>query len=143
MYRVDVRLSRLALNHGITYTRYVDDLALSGGLRLLALRRLIERIVQEEGFKINPEKFRTMLSGSRQVITGIVVNEKLNLPREQRDAIRRMVAEVTSRRRRPKEAIDSVRGKLSWLSTVNPGKAVRLRVRTGIARFDASNYRHP
>jgi RNA-directed DNA polymerase len=141
MHRVDVRLSRLALRHGFAYTRYVDDIAVSGSWRLLDFRRLIQRIVEEEGFRINPAKIKTMTAGTRQVVTGIVVNEKLNLPKDQFNSIRRQVSEVISSRLRSSVRVDSVRGKLSWLGSVNAGKATRLRLRLARAQSRTSSRR--
>ncbi|HTS13970.1 MAG TPA: reverse transcriptase family protein [Candidatus Limnocylindrales bacterium] len=125
MYRVDVRILRLARLHGFAYTRYVDDLAISGGWRLLDFRRLVQRIVQEEGFRINPAKVKTMPAHTRQVVTGLIVNEKLNLPREQRDEMRRRAVHLD------RLGIDpaTVRGQLAWFSSINPQKAIRLRGR--------------
>lgn len=124
MYRVDRRLTRLARQQGFAYTRYLDDLALSGSWRLLDFRRLVRRIIEGEGFIINPAKVRTMTAGGRQVVTGVVVNEKLNLPREQRDLIRR---QVLSSRTQSGTAFERMRGQLAWLSSVNPQQASRLR----------------
>jgi RNA-directed DNA polymerase len=56
MARVDGRLQRLAVLHQFAYTRYIDDLTLSGGKRLLGFRSLICTVVEEEGFLVNPEK---------------------------------------------------------------------------------------
>jgi len=128
MYRVDVRISTLARQNGFAYTRYVDDLTLSGSRRLLDFRGLIQRIVEEEGFRLNPAKLKTMLSGGRQTVTGIVVNQKLNLPREKRTEIRRQVVEASSRHPTPFR-ITRIRGQLAWLSYINPEKADRLRRR--------------
>jgi retron-type reverse transcriptase len=132
MKRVDVRLETLARLHGFAYTRYVDDLTLSGHWRLLGFRRLIQRIIEQAGFRINPMKVRTMDAGMRQVVTGIVVNDKLNLPREKRDSIRREVFALHSVSARREIELGKVRGKLSWFASVNPDQALRLRNRAGL-----------
>jgi RNA-directed DNA polymerase len=129
MYRVDMRQSCMARQNGFAYTRYIDDLALSGSRRLLDFRGMVQRIVEEQGFTINPAKIRTMPASTRQVVTKIVVNQKLNLPRERYISIRRRVAEVASSPTRPSPDIDVIRGQLSWLSSVNPKKGLRLRCR--------------
>jgi RNA-directed DNA polymerase len=127
MTRVDVRLARLVACNGFAYTRYVDDLTLSGSLRLLDFRRLIVRIVEEEGFHVNPQKLRTMHSGERQIVTGLVVNTKLNIPREQRREIRRNVLMFSRYGEQQQAAMRaSVRGKLSWVSSVNSALAYKL-----------------
>jgi RNA-directed DNA polymerase len=96
--RVDVRLRPLAMKNGLSYTRYGDDLTLSGNARLLGFRGLIRRIVEEEGFSINPNKVRTMRAGSRQTVTKLVVNERINLPREKRTDLRRRILKLVSSR---------------------------------------------
>jgi RNA-directed DNA polymerase len=127
MVRIDARLVKLARCNGFAYTRYVDDLTFSGNARLLDFRKLIVRIVEEERFCINPQKLRTMHSGERQIVTGLIVNTKLNIPREQRRAIRRNVVAFSRYGERQKAATrDSVRGQLSWVSFVNAALAFRL-----------------
>jgi RNA-directed DNA polymerase len=131
MTRVDVRLQSLANQHGFSYTRYVDDLTLSGSERILDFRRLIQRVVLEEGFLIRQEKLRTMHSGMRQVVAGIVVNRKPNLTREQRLLIRRELLDFRQSRGRVRVLGAGLRGKLSWLSHVNPELGSRLSNRVG------------
>jgi RNA-directed DNA polymerase len=135
LYRVDRRVTSLARQNGFAYTRYVDDLSLSGSLRLLDFRSLIQRIVEEEGFTVNVAKIKTMGSGSRQTVTGIVVNDRLNLPREKQTSIRRQVASAAVRCERSPIAIRSVYGQLSWLSAVNREKAARLRRRVPVLKY--------
>jgi RNA-directed DNA polymerase len=127
MMRVDVRLQTLANKQGFAYTRWVDDLILSGNRRLLDFRRLVQRIVTEEGFVIKPDKMRTMHSGMRQIVAGVVVNRKPNVPKEERDLIRRGVLQL--RRRGESGSFDRIRGKISWLSQVNPTLGSRLAKR--------------
>lgn len=131
MLRVDMRLRELSRQQGFAYTRYVDDLALSGSRRLLSFRKLIVRIVENEGFRVNSAKIRTMDSGMRQVVTGIVVNRKPNLAREQRDEIRRNLMQFISTPKRFRTNEAEIYGQLSWLSSVNVhlGKRLGMRLR--------------
>lgn len=129
MTRIDVRLRKLASQQGFKYTRFVDDLTLSGSRRLLDFRRLVVRIVEEEGFRINPSKIRTMHSGMRQEVTGVIVNRKLNLSREERDRIRQNVIRFASTPKRFRTDEDRIRGQLSWLSCVNAPLGRRLKAR--------------
>jgi RNA-directed DNA polymerase len=131
MTRVDIRLSSLAHKWRFDYTRFVDDLAFSGPWRLLSFRNLIKRIVVDEGYQINPIKIRTMDAGARQVVAGIVVNSKLNLPRENRRAIRAQTLRFASTPKRLRRNVNQLRGKLSWLSSVNPALGRQLTERAG------------
>ena len=60
--RIDRRILRLEEIHGFNYTRWVDDLTFSGGIETFELRNLLRRIVEDEGFKVKPEKILTMLA---------------------------------------------------------------------------------
>lgn len=127
MVRVDMRVATLARRYGFAYTRYVDDLTLSGTPRLLDFRNLVVKIVEEEGFRINP--LLTMHSGERQVVTGLVVNAKLNIPREKRTLIRRNVLNFSNVRGSETSNLHSIQGQISWVSSVNPVLGVRLKKR--------------
>ena len=84
--RLDVRLQGLALKYGFTYTRYADDLSFSvkgaASENLTKLLGNVRRIIKDEGFVIHPDKLRVMRRGSRQEVTGVVVNQKPNICRK-------------------------------------------------------------
>jgi retron-type reverse transcriptase len=79
---LDRRLAGLARSRGFHYSRYADDMTFSSNdSRLPALLPFIRQIVGEEGFEVRERKTRVARSGARQVVTGLVVNERVNLPR--------------------------------------------------------------
>ncbi len=91
-YRLDCRLAGLARWANADYTRYADDLVFSGDDNF---RRMINRfrlfvsvIAIEEGFTVNHRKTSVMTSSNRQLVTGLVLNEKLNVPREEFDRLK-------------------------------------------------------
>ena len=89
---LDMRLSGLSEELDANYTRYADDLALSGGetlrRRVDAVRDLVTAIAGEEGFEINARKTRVMHRSDRQVLTGIIVNDKPNIGRREYDRLK-------------------------------------------------------
>jgi hypothetical protein len=89
---LDLRLDELAKSMEGQYTRYADDLAISGGellrRRIGSVSALITGIAVEEGFDINHRKTRSMYRSDRQVLTGVVVNEKPNVPRQDFDRLK-------------------------------------------------------
>ena len=91
-FRLDCRLAGLARKAGINYTRYADDLIFSGDHQfeesLARFRILVCGIVLNEGFSIRRRKTRVMRSGSRQEVTGIVVNRHPNVPRDEFDRLK-------------------------------------------------------
>ena len=90
--RLDARLGGLAEANKGTYTRYADDLTFSfpkaEGLNLGRFRWWVDQVCQQEGFTINQQKFRVIRDSQRQVVTGIVVNDKPQVPRELRRELR-------------------------------------------------------
>lgn len=84
-HTVDQCLDSLSDNWDCTYTRYADDLAFSGEKRFTAQDlEEVRTIIEDGGFKIHPRKSRIVGSGGRQIIAGIVVNERGLPPREMR-----------------------------------------------------------
>jgi RNA-directed DNA polymerase len=82
-YKLDCRFKTIATKMNINYTRYADDLSFSindnpGNSNKLIQRLLwqVKTVVKEEGFTIHPDKVKIMAKGTRQEVTGIVVNKK-------------------------------------------------------------------
>ncbi len=81
--RLDYKLVKLAKEYHCFYTRYADDITFScdkNRFKEEFLNKLDESI-KSEGFLINEKKSRIQKKAVRQEVTGITVNEKLNLPR--------------------------------------------------------------
>ena len=93
---LDSQLSMLAKKNGCTYTRYVDDITFSSNKsvfpRAIARKRMLtinkedwviggdlKEIVSSSGFIVNPKKCRMQNSQSRQEVTGLIVNKKVNV----------------------------------------------------------------
>jgi len=94
--RLDSRLNGIALKLGWTYTRYADDLSFSaddgegdaanggGGAATKQIGYLLARvrhIAQDEGFAVNETKTRVQRRQNRQLVTGIVVNDRPGVDR--------------------------------------------------------------
>lgn len=90
--RLDRRIESLVSGYQITYTRYADDLTFSSDKPFENgfLSRLDE-IIKAEGFTINLEKVRLQLKNSRQEVTGLTVNEKVNVTQQFIREIRAML----------------------------------------------------
>ena len=132
-YGLDVRLAGLARNLDATYTRYADDLTFSGDARIApVLYRAVPDIVQGCGFRLNPAKTRIQPHTSRQMVTGIVVNQHLNLPRPDYDILKATIHHLT-RKDDPRRAdvvfLNHLSGRIAWLEQINPVKGARLRDR--------------
>lgn len=80
--RLDKRLSSLASKHSASYSRYADDIAISGGNEITKLATLVKLIIDDEGFATNDKKYRVQFRHQRQKVTGLIVNTKARVPRE-------------------------------------------------------------
>lgn len=106
---MDVHLARLAQKHRIHYTRYADDLTFSTNLSTFpgaVAARLpngdwqvgaeLAHLLKISGFLINPSKTRMQYRTSRQEVTGLVVNQKVNVSSDYRRTVRAMVHRLFS-----------------------------------------------
>lgn len=82
---VDNQLTNLAEEWECEYTRYADDLIFSGNTMFTKTHKLhATKIIRGAGFNINTRKTRIIGSGGRQVVAGLVANEKGLPPRQKR-----------------------------------------------------------
>lgn len=84
---LDYSLLKVAKEFRLDYTRYADDLSFSTNDKNFLQRfdHFMMRIsaeIQRAGFTINENKTRLMYRDSKQVVTGLVVNKKINVERE-------------------------------------------------------------
>ncbi|MBD3842320.1 MAG: translation initiation factor IF-2 N-terminal domain-containing protein, partial [Campylobacterales bacterium] len=84
-HRLDKKLLELAKAYNVKYTRYADDMTFSSDHNVYQknsefLQKLFS-IIQSENFKINPKKIRLQKRGYKQEVTGLIVNEKINVSR--------------------------------------------------------------
>ncbi|SHF03594.1 RNA-directed DNA polymerase [Seinonella peptonophila] len=96
--RLDQRLSGLAEKENFIYSRYADDLTFSTSdqqdRRVGALLQTVRQIIHFEGFQPNEAKTRILRKSRRQRVTGIVVNEKANLSRQDQRRFRAILHNV-------------------------------------------------
>lgn len=83
---VDIRVLKLAKRYRLDYTRYADDLTFStNDLNFIKRKEKFLKELSEEiaraGFSINENKTRLSYLNSRQEVTGLVVNDKVNVVR--------------------------------------------------------------
>lgn len=73
---VDFSLLRLSQKFNATYSRYGDDLTFSSNSNLDRLGQLLVPMVRKAGFQLSLKKTRHSHNYERQLVTGVVVNEK-------------------------------------------------------------------
>ncbi|WP_139978526.1 reverse transcriptase family protein [Nocardioides litoris] len=135
-YRLDVRLSALARAWGGRYTRYADDLAFSGdrgwGRGTSRLLDAIEEVVVDEGFRVHPRKTAVMPRAGRQVLGGLVVNDRPRVPRAEVDRLRailhncRLHGPASQDRDGHPAFAAHLRGRIAWVAQHDPARGERL-----------------
>lgn len=92
---MDARLSALANKIGATYTRYADDMTFSFAeddrYKINSAILSTKKIVSKYGYYLHQDKkLRIYRQHNRQMVTGLVVNQHVNLPRSIRRKLRAM-----------------------------------------------------
>jgi hypothetical protein len=107
-------------------------------LRPERLAAAVAAIAADEGLRVQPDKTRVQRAHQRQLVTGIVVNARPNLAREEYDALKALLhnavrfGPASQNRDRHPAFRDHLLGRIGWLQQLNPDRAARLR-----ASFDA------
>jgi RNA-directed DNA polymerase len=79
---LDHSLQAFAQSNGLFYTRYADDLTFSSDRAIQqSMIEVLRQIIVKNGFQINDKKFRLRTANRKQIVTGITVNEKVNVDR--------------------------------------------------------------
>lgn len=101
---MDISLVRLTSREGVTYSRYADDLTFSTNKQRFPSSiaaqtsdhewepgHELKRIIARSGFSFNDKKTRMQYKDSRQEVTGLTVNRKVNVPATYRYTVRAMI----------------------------------------------------
>ena len=83
---LDMRLVQISKKYKLNYTRYADDLTFSTNNKHFLAQysdfcEEIAKIIERSGFKINENKTRLQYRDSKQEVTGLTVNKKINVDR--------------------------------------------------------------
>jgi RNA-directed DNA polymerase len=82
---IDRELHLIASNSSLIYTRYADDICISGRAIPTDVYNKVIQVIEHSGFPINKEKTRILNSKARKVITGLVVSETtVRVPKKSR-----------------------------------------------------------
>jgi RNA-directed DNA polymerase len=131
--RLDRRLQGLAQSRGFVYTRYADDLTFSttDPEKLRDIGNILQgvgSIVAHEGLIVHPDKTRVLRQSQQQEVTGVVVNEKLNVDRSTLQKFRATLYQIEKDGLAGKQwgkgddVLMSIEGFANYVAMVNPDK---------------------
>jgi hypothetical protein len=122
----------MAKQYGFDYTRYADDLTFSASGESLVninnILKLTNLIVKKEDFEINENKTRVVRNYRKQEVTGIIVNEKLNISRDKLKTFRAVLYKIEKDGLQnytwgqSQDIIAAIEGFANFVAMVNPEK---------------------
>ena len=123
----DRKIVAVARGSGLSYSRYVDDLYLSGGARTVNLARTVEKIARAHQLTLHPGKRFDWGPRERHSVTNIVVNTTPSPLPEYTESVERTIArhrcgaEVLNAKQ-----IEQLLGKIAFVTSVNADIGERL-----------------
>ena len=137
---LDRRLARLGPALGARYSRYADDLTFSGSadVPVGTLTRVVAEVARDEGFHMARGKRSVRRHNERQLVCGVVVNRRPNVPRDEYDRLKAILHDAArngpayANRAHAPDFRAHLLGRIAWIVQLNPARGHRLR-----ARFDA------
>ena len=125
-------------DENIAYTRYADDITFSSNnTKIVNSLRIIENILKQYGYEINKEKTKIFRKNKRQIVTGLVVNEKVSYPRNKYMQLKAMVYNFLKENRWD---FYKIKGYLSFLYSVDKKKYDKLKDYYAIKFQNNKNY---
>ncbi|GAB2023649.1 hypothetical protein RyT2_27260 [Pseudolactococcus yaeyamensis] len=126
---MDLKILNLVKKYKLFYTRYADDLTFSTNQKTFLdnyehFFRELEYIIQKNGFKINHSKTRLLYKSQRQEVTGLLVNEKVNIKREYYRSTRSMAYRLYNNKdfyitdKRKSASIEQLSGRFDFIYQV-------------------------
>ncbi|WP_342045934.1 retron St85 family RNA-directed DNA polymerase [Bacillus sp. OTU530] len=129
MRDIDKRIAAFSRENRIRYTRYADDLTFSGDFQEGKVIKFVDSVLKSKGFAINHEKTRVRLPHQRQEVTGIIVNEKIQVSREMRRELRKNIyyikkygldSHLMTVKREKYEYLKHLLGTANYIYSINP-----------------------
>ena len=127
---MDKRLYKLCQEYGYKYTRYADDIAISGAFISPTIIDVVSSIIENCGFEVNKKKTRLYGEKGNKIITGIsLANNEMRVPRDYRRGLEQEIyyilkygydAHVKRNKIRKSNYLQSIIGKLNFWLMVEP-----------------------
>lgn len=89
--QIDLEILKYTENRELTYSRYADDITISGDIDIQNYICEIKEIISKYGFKINENKTHIMKNNYRKIVTGLVVSDKVRVPRKFKRKLRQEI----------------------------------------------------
>lgn len=130
----DEYIGRYCEDRKISYTRYCDDLTFSGDFNIKNLKNKVKVFLEEMGYNLNEKKTKVIRNNNRQLVTGIIVNKKINIMKEYKRKIRQEMYYIKKygldshckHLKKDKEKyLNSIIGRINYCLEINPNNELK------------------
>lgn len=148
MIPVDNALAEYCKTKQIRYTRYADDMTFSGEFDENRLIEFATKVLAELKLKLNEGKSSVMKQNVRQIVTGVIVNEKIQVPKSVRNNIRLemyylkkkgLAEHLKFTKNNKSNYIDHLEGKINHALHINPDDNELLIYKEYLKKFHNSH----
>ena len=135
LFQFDEQMTRRCAELGLSYTRYADDMTISGDEKehiKIAIKFANKSLNTDFGLKLKREKIRIARFSGQQRVTGIVVNEAPRPPRKFRREVRAALHNASKAGTIQIDEINKLSGYISYLMSFDTMKDTK-----EVARYQA------
>ena len=127
----DEELGKWCEEHNINYTRYSDDMTFSGDFNPTEVIHKVRKMLYKLNLKINNKKIHVISNSQQQNVTGIVVNNKIQVSSKYRNNIRQEIYYIKKfglkehltkidYQKNPTKYLNSLTGKINYVLSIDP-----------------------
>jgi len=122
----DIWIGEEKENPNLDYTRYADDITVSSddNVALFKMKKFIETKLEYFGYVVNEEKTKIISRNHRQIVCGVVVNDRISMPKERKKRVEALKYLISKGKLEPDL---SIKGELAFAEMFHPKKVDRMR----------------
>lgn len=127
---IDERLSKYLWKRKLYYTRYSDDITISGNIlneQIPQIMSFCKYLLSNYGLRLNDEKTKILRQHQKQYVTGVVVNDKISIDKKIKKKIRQhmfyikkygLESHMTHLQIKQQNYVYHLIGKIQWVLTI-------------------------
>lgn len=132
-WSMDKEIAKFCKARNLDYSRYADDITISGDNKLPKYKNIIIKKITQHGFEVNPEKTRVLSQGSCQKVAGIIVNNHPSVGKDKKRKFRAILhnikknGPITENRTNDPQFKERLLGNISHIINVEPEFGLTLK----------------
>ncbi len=135
---LDKELTEIAEDEGLVYTRYADDLTFSSESTSIDMKPILIKVrhaIRRQNFTVNTRKTRIQRPHRRMSVTGIVVNDKLSVPKWKWRQFRARLHNIERDKKILNQTeLEEIIGYAQWIKQLHPKRGQTFQEQIGRIR---------